>query len=128
MKLIIGGAFQGKKEYVKEHFGIREKDITDGAEADFDTIFHCVCMTHFHEWVKRGLQEDWDFEELETKLLRENPHVILITNELGYGVVPMEVFDRKYRELTGRLCTKIASESELVVRVICGIGTVIKDA
>lgn len=85
-------------------------------------------MTHFHEWVKRGLQEDWDFEELETKLLRENPHVILITNELGYGVVPMEAFDRKYRELTGRLCTKIASESELVVRVICGIGKVIKDA
>ena len=120
MRLIIGGAFQGKKEYVKEQFGIREHQITDGAEADFDAIFRCVCMTQFHQWVKRGLQEGW--------LLKENPQVILVSNELGYGVVPIEAFDREYRELTGRLCTRIAAKSRQVIRVICGIGTVIKDA
>ena len=29
MKLIIGGAFQGKKEYVKENF-LSEEQMTDG--------------------------------------------------------------------------------------------------
>lgn len=128
MRLIIGGAFQGKKEYVKEQFGIRENQITDGAEADFDAVFRCVCMTQFHQWVKRGLQEGWNFDGLEERLLKENPQVILVSNELGYGVVPIEAFDREYRELTGRLCTRIAAKSRQVIRVICGIGTVIKDA
>ena len=39
----------------------------------------------------------------------KNPDLVLISNELGYGVVPMDVFDRNYRETTGRVCTEIAS-------------------
>ena len=126
MRLIIGGAFQGKKEYVKEQFGIMEHQITDGAEADFDAIFRCVCMTQFHQWVKRGLQEGWNFDGLEERLLNENPQVILVSNELGYGVVPVDQFDRAYREKTGRVCCKVAQAAQEVHRVVCGLGTVIK--
>ena len=38
----------------------------------------------------------------------------------------MEAFDRTYRETTGRICTKIAAESQMVIRVVCGMGMVIK--
>ena len=51
-----------------------------------------------------------------------------VSQEVGYGVVPMDAFDRKYREAVGRVCTGLASKSKKVTRVVCGIGTVIKDA
>ena len=54
MKLIIGGAFQGKKEYAKQQFQISQEKMLDGAEASYEALFQCTCMFHFHEWIKRG--------------------------------------------------------------------------
>ena len=39
MKLIIGGAFQGKKEYAKQQFSLQEDQMRDGKEADFEELF-----------------------------------------------------------------------------------------
>ena len=78
--------------------------------------------------IQKGLKLGWDFDGITERLLQENPELILISNELGYGVVPMEAFDRTYRETTGRICTKIAAESQMVIRVVCGMGMVIKNA
>ena len=128
MRLVIGGAFQGKKEYVKNTFCLEDNEMKDGANASYEDIFSCPCLYHFHQWIWKGLEENWDLKNLETQLLEKNPRIILISNELGYGVVPIEAFDRKYREATGRICTRIAAKSSQVIRVVCGIGTVIKNA
>ena len=128
MKLVIGGAFQGKKEYVKQYLNIKEEDMADGKNASYDAIFRCKCIYHFHEWIKKGMQENWNFTNLAEELLKRNPELIIITNELGYGVVPVDAFDRAYRETTGRICTEIAGRCEQVIRISCGLGMVIKDA
>lgn len=128
MKLVIGGAFQGKKEYVKQHLNIKEEDMEDGKDASCEALFHCKCIYHFHEWIKKGIKEKWDFANLAEELLKRNPELIIITNELGYGVVPVDAFDRAYRETTGRICTEIAGRCEQVIRISCGLGMVIKDA
>ena len=52
---------------------------------------------------------------------------VLNFHEVGYGVVPIDAFDRKYREAVGRVCTRLAAYSNKVTRVACGIGMVIKD-
>ena len=67
-------------------------------------------------------KEEWSLARLK----EQNPEIILVTNELGYGVVPVDRFDREYRERTGRICCEISKEAKEVPRVICGIGTVIK--
>lgn len=128
MKLVIGGAFQGKKAYVKQNLKIKEEDMADGKDASYEALFHCRCIYHFHEWIKKGIEEKWDFKNLAEELLKRNPEVLIITNELGYGVVPVDAFDRTYRETTGRICTEIAAVCEQVIRVSCGLGMVIKDA
>lgn len=127
MELIIGGAFQGKKAYAAEHCGVSGKDIVDGAAASYEDIFSCRCLCHFHEWIGARLREDRDLKGLELELINRNPGLVLISNELGYGVVPVDSFDRRYREETGRVCTRIAAKAQRVVRVTCGIGMVIKD-
>ena len=66
-------------------------------------------------------------DDLAEKIICKNPDIVLVSQEVGYGVVPVDAFDRKYREAVGRVCTKLAAYSHKVTRVICGIGTVIKD-
>ena len=60
-------------------------------------------------------------------IIRKNPELILITDEIGYGIVPVDRMEREYREQTGRVCTHLAAYSEKVYRVMCGIGQVIKE-
>lgn len=129
MILITGGSFQGKKDYVKNLYNVKENDLVDGASCPLDAIYEAKVFDHFHEYLKR-LMENGNAPqaaELAEKLFLKNPEIILITNELGCGIVPMERFDRDFREYTGRVCCEIVKRSSKVYRVICGIGTVIKD-
>ena len=51
---------------------------------------------------------------------------IIICDEIGNGIVPVEAFEREYRERTGRILIQLAKKAEEVERVICGIGQKIK--
>lgn len=126
MILVTGGCFQGKTNYACETFQIRREEAADGMNCPLEQIYSVKLLYHFHEYIRRLMQEgqELDLEELT----RRNPDLILVTNELGYGVVPVDAFDREYREKTGRICCQIAEKASQVHRVICGIGTVIKDA
>ena len=60
-------------------------------------------------------------------MAQQDPDVILVSEEVGYGIVPADAFERQYREAVGRVCTALAAKSRRVTRVVCGIGTVLKD-
>ena len=38
-----------------------------------------------------------------------NPRV---SEEVGYGIVPADAFERQYREAVGRVCTELAGKSQ----------------
>ena len=63
---------------------------------------------------------------LAEQILQENPELIVVTAEVGYGLVPVDAFERQYREAVGRICTNLAACADRVDRVQCGIGTRIK--
>ena len=107
MKLVIGGAFQGKLDFAKKMTG-KETGWADGAAVSKEELSACSGV--------------YDFQEL----LQKNPEICIVTNELGYGVVPIEPFDRKWREKTGRICTELAAKADSVTRVVCGIGILLK--
>lgn len=126
MILVIGGAFQGKSAYAKEHFKTDAPWI-DGENCAYDEIFSCGGIEHFHQYVRRFLRAE-GLDELPKRLNQENPKIVVVTDELGYGVVPVEAEDRAWREKTGRLCTRMAADAREVHRIVCGIGMVIKNA
>lgn len=126
MILIIGGSYQGKFSYTLEHFHKCEKNFIDGRTCSFKDIFSCEGINQFHEYIKRMLIDARDMENFAERLVKQNPNIIIISNEIGYGVVPIDTFERRYRELTGRICGKLAENALEVHRVLCGIGTVIK--
>lgn len=127
MILVTGGAFQGKTAYAQELTGMPGEEFADGAVCPLEEIYQCRGIRRFHLWVKRAMGEGLNPEGLAKELAERNPELVVITDELGYGVVPIERRDREYRELHGRICCEVAKRSRKVCRVICGIGTVIKD-
>ena len=126
MLLIVGGAFQGKLETAKQLTGLLDGDFLDGADCPLEKIYTARGIRHFHEYIRRMLKEGRSPEGFLQKLFAENPGIVLISTELGYGIVPMDPFDRLYRETTGRVCCEAARLSEKVYRVIAGIPCCIK--
>lgn len=128
MWLISGGAFQGKLDYALNILRIDERVVVDGLTCSWEELLKMPVVNHFHLWIDRMLKEEQDVKALVEQILKANPGIVIIVDELGCGVVPMEAYDRNYREVTGRICCQLASAAQEVHRVICGIGTVIKHA
>ena len=58
--------------------------------------------------------------------LRRRPDAVILCDEVGCGVVPMDRTDREWRERVGRTCCYLAERAERVIRVYCGIPMVLK--
>lgn len=125
MELIIGGAYQGKLEYAKT----QKPDLVwlDGASCSLAELERAAGVDHFELFIKKCLKEGREVSDLAAHLIEKNPNLVLICDEVGYGVVPIDAFDRQYREAVGRVCTCLADFSKKVHRVVCGVGMVIKN-
>lgn len=139
MKLIIGGLAQGKLHYVLQKEENQQCIIFDGvlpeegqiqeARKEAGSEEKTLIINHFHHVVKRELAENRTPEELEVDVMEfveKHPEVILICDEIGNGIVPVDAFERFYREQTGRILIRLAQKADEVVRVLCGIGQRIK--
>lgn len=110
MILVVGGVFQGKKEFAKELAAQRKMQM----------------VNVFHNQIQKLLEEGEDVEVYIEELLGKSRNVVIVMDEVGAGVVPVERSDREYREAVGRAGQLLAKEAEEVYRVICGIGVRIK--
>ena len=125
MKMIIGGAYQGQLAWAQAHFPeIADEDWIDGKDCKETDIFTCKAIYGFHEYIRNVKEEQRAV--LADKLIYQNPGIVLVSDEIGYGLVPIDAADRCYREQVGRICTELAAISDEVVRVVMGIGTKIK--
>lgn len=110
MILVIGGTYQGKTEYARETF----------PEAKF--------FNQAHLFIKKRMLEGLNQEQILEELLNSTSdgEWVLIADEIGNGVVPMEPEDRAWRDMSGRILIEIAKKASEVHRVICGVGQRIK--
>lgn len=125
MEMIIGGVYQGKTEYARKQYP--QLRWSDGGSVTEEELMNAQGVIGFQQYIRSELENGKDVSDLAEKIICKNPDIVLVSQEVGYGVVPVDAFDRKYREAVGRVCTKLAAYSHKVTRVICGIGTVIKD-
>ncbi len=112
MELIIGGASQGKFEYATHVLGFKESDI----------------INNLQNIIRDMLEKGTDADAEIMKMIEAKSSCVIICNEIGCGLVPVDPSEREYRDIVGKICCKLAAYAERVHRVICGIGTVIKDA
>ena len=125
MKLIIGGCCQGKLARAKALCGADAR-VADGAEVASDALKNFEILDKFHLFVRREVENGGDVEQLARALIAENPGLVVVCDEVGLGVVPIDAFERRWREAVGRALCVIAQESVRVERVFAGLSTVIK--
>lgn len=153
MELYIGGFAQGKLEYVqnkKAEEAISIAMVIDCAQSDYQktlqsidnkiknenadvnniaNVNDIVIINHLHLWVKDLLREGMEEAAVQLTILSwvaTHPNTILICDELGNGIVPLEKMDRIWREQTGRLMIELAKQAERVERILCGLGQRLK--
>lgn len=125
MILIIGGAYQGKTDYARS-IGIEE--FFDGTVASLDSPWEHSCINNYQLLVKRQLDAGFDPLEEAEKILNKNKNIVIISTEIGGGIVPIERSERIWREAVGRVCCFWAKKSDRVVRLVCGIPSIIKES
>lgn len=124
MKLVIGGLAQGKLDYVLEKYQLKMEQVWEGVLPE-GTQETTIVIHNLQHWVRERVQKEESLDVLWT-FVDAHPDVIIICNEVGNGVVPMDALERTYRECTGRLLVKLANQAESVERVVCGIGQKLK--
>ena len=152
MILITGGSAQGKRAFaqrlVKERGG-GPVVWSQGEAALWEDYMAGRYCCGFHLFVRRVLEgrvspagqpgeergrlapagQEGAVKRLDAlmdALLSGPPDRVLVTDEIGCGIVPADEFERMYREETGRLCCLAAKEADEVWRVCCGLGMRIK--
>ena len=126
MELIIGGAYQGKRVVAEKIFGLKEKEILDGETIQIEDAYEAKAISSFHMLIRRLMENGENTEAFFERLKEHNPDVVLISDEIGYGIVPMERFEREWREKNGRICCHAAGLSQHVIRVLAGNPVYIK--
>ena len=126
MVMVTGGAFQGKRECLKQLFGLSDKDIVSGTDCLIEDVLSAAAVTDYHGLVKRLIAENINVSDFTERFCRENTKAAVTINEIGCGIIPLEKSERIYREEVGRAGCIIAAHSETVIRVFCGIHQIIK--
>ena len=98
MKMIIGGAYQGKLAYAKKQNPYIH--WTDGELCEGDNIFEAEGVFHFEKYIQSMIKkENWSEKEaidFASKLTKKCPDIVIVTQEIGYGLVPVDAFDRSF--------------------------------
>lgn len=112
MILVVGGACSGKRAFVEDVLGFAPHDCSaDPANA-------APVAVEVQDMVRGRSSED-----LLALLVGKR---VVVCDEVGCGIVPLDPDDRAWRERVGRLCCDLAARADAVVRVVCGIPQMIK--
>lgn len=124
MILILGGAYQGKRTYVKRRFSLEEEDIFTCSGSDLD--FSKKCMDHLEEFTYACVRDGKDPLAYIMENQSQMQDKVIICQDIFCGVVPMERDFRLWRDATGKLCQYLASEADAVYRLYCGLEQKLK--
>lgn len=113
MILIIGGRGAGKKTYARQ-LGFSDRDFGNSLDDDSPVL------VDLHDFLRSYIKIDEDFMDKVQK------RAVIICDEVGGGVVPMNPEERRWRDLVGRTCALLAARADKVVRLCCGIPQIIK--
>lgn len=93
--------------------------------ADQVVLLDCVTL-----WLSNHLLAEHDLDAECDGLLRAlatcRAPVVVVTNEVGAGIVPENAVARQFRQAQGELNQRLAEAAELVVAVMAGLPMVLK--
>lgn len=107
MIFVTGPLYAGKKEYIRQALAVGREEFASMAVWDVQDL----------------VENEDNLHALADTLSKKE---IVIATETGCGVVPLDKGERARREAAGQLSQLLAARAHTVVRVVCGIGQVLK--
>lgn len=99
--------------------------IADHAADGTHVVIDCLTL-----WLSNLMHHDRDIAEatraLQTALTQAPGTIILVSNELGLGLAPMERLSRQFRDAQGRLNQQIAQTATHVEFIAAGLPLTLK--
>lgn len=114
--------------------------ITAGNDPQEAILLECITTLVTNQLFAAGGDSDpdgWDYKALEASVQQQiealiaacqrcpSP-VVLVTNEVGMGIVPEKRLARHFRDIAGRVNQRLAQAADNVWLVVSGIGVKIK--
>nr|WP_092368828.1 bifunctional adenosylcobinamide kinase/adenosylcobinamide-phosphate guanylyltransferase [Cribrihabitans marinus] len=100
-------------------------DALAAAGSDEIVLLDCASM-----WLSNHLLAGNDLPDRQAALLEAieacPADVVVVSNEVGHGIVPDNALARRFREAQGRLNIALAARAELVVMVTAGLPMTLK--
>lgn len=97
----------------------------NAATQDQAILVDCATM-----WLTNHMLEENDLQAAQVQLLNGlktcNAPVVIVSNEVGQGIVPDNAMSRQFRDAQGRLNIALAAQSDLAVQVIAGLPNILK--
>jgi adenosylcobinamide kinase/adenosylcobinamide-phosphate guanylyltransferase len=123
MIFVFGGSYNGKLDYVMKTY--HPKSIVDGNVVKIDELKEYECIYNFECLIKRLIKcnELDEFKKVHRLILKNK---IVIGNEIGSGIVPIDAFERKWRDEVGFFYQSLSTYSRSVIRVWNGLPVVLK--
>nr|WP_300012126.1 bifunctional adenosylcobinamide kinase/adenosylcobinamide-phosphate guanylyltransferase [uncultured Roseobacter sp.] len=94
-------------------------------ESGQGVLIDCVTM-----WLSNHMLDENDIDAAQRRLLSDlkscDAPCVVVSNEVGHGIVPENALARRFREAQGRLNIALAAQADLVVFVTAGLPTVLK--
>lgn len=135
MELILGGYAQGKLDFAKSCY----PDAVIFDENSCNTLFAgqsgeirdktVKIWNNFNISVKKMIESgktDDEIRDMIQKSITFHKNFVVISDEIGCGIIPMDATERYFREFIGRIQCFLAEKADKVFRVVCGIPQRIK--
>lgn len=100
-------------------------DLVAALAAGGPVLVDCLTL-----WLTNVMLADWDIEAAMAALLdvlavRVAP-AVLVSNEVGLGIVPDNALARRFRDAAGVLHQRLAARADRVVFMVAGLPLVVK--
>ena len=138
MIFVTGPMFSGKREYIKSALNLSDEEFAERAVwnaqdlVDEKAVTPKVPADELTD-MTAGMPEapadeltDMKAGMLEALADELASKEIIIADEIGCGLVPLDASEREKRERAGRLACMLAERADTVIRVVCGCPQILK--
>ncbi|MDR1874344.1 MAG: bifunctional adenosylcobinamide kinase/adenosylcobinamide-phosphate guanylyltransferase [Synergistaceae bacterium] len=126
----------GKLRYARELCGedaavfdlakMKDINMNDVKKMVVGKMFDARIIVNLQDGIRAMLEQGVDARAFFEKNLDRLEGKVLICDEIGSGIVPMDPFERRWRDETGFVCQLLARRADVVDRVWAGLPVRLK--
>ena len=124
MILIFGGSYNGKLEYCRKKYNLKDKDIFFCTDENIDFSKKVICGLHI--FIRSCIEKNINSMKYIEDNIEKFKDKIILCDENNSGIVPLKREDRIFREECGQSMQYLSSKAQEVYRIFFGLQEKLK--